>query len=181
MSKWVRGPTLTLVGAAAIASVYVGWAGSAKIHTARSLPAFADAVTPAPAALASASAAVPRAPLFALCGDGDCPAGAQRAGDGCDTCLTVNDATPVGVRLAAFDEFSPHSADFAFGVTPNLDGGFSGMAFSSLESGAVAAPAPEISTAAMVAVGVVFLTTRRRRRWAAWKAPWKAAAIPSVC
>ena len=182
MSKWVRGPTLTLVGVAAIASVYVGWSGSAGIHTARSLPAFADAVTPAPPALARVSAAVPRPPLFAFCGDGACPAGAQGAGDGCDTCLTVIDAAPVEVRFAAFSESSsPLSADFGFGVAPHFDGGLGGTAPSSLEPGATAAPAPEISTAAMVALGVVFLTTRRRKRWAAWKAPWKTAEIPSVC
>ena len=183
MSKWVRGWTLTLAGAAAIASVYVGCSGSAAIHAARSpLPAFAGAVAPAPAAVAYVSAAVPRAPLFAFCGDADCPNGVQGASDGCDTCLAATDATPaVEVRFADFDESSPLSADVGSGVIPSLDGGLSGMAFSSLDPGAGVAPAPEISTAAMVALGVVFLTTRRRKRWAAWKAPWKAAAIPSVC
>ena len=182
MNKWVRGQALTLAGAAAIASVYVGWSGSAAIHAARSpLPAFAGAVAPAPEAVALVSAAVPRAPLFAFCGDADCPAGVQGAGDGCDTCLAATDLTPVEVRFAAFDESSPLSADVGLGAMPSLDGGLSGMAFSGLDPGAAAAPAPEISTAAMVALGVVFLTTRRRKRWAAWKAPWKAAAIPSVC
>ncbi len=181
MSKWVRGPALTLAGAAAIASVYVGWSGSAAIHTARSLPAFAGAVAPAPEALAPVSAAVPPAPLFAFCGAAGCPAGIQGVGDGCDTCLAATDATPVETSPVAFDESSSLAADAGFGVMVDFDGGLNGMAFSSLEPGATAAPAPEISTAAMVALGVVFLTTRRRKRWAAWKAPWKAAAIPSVC
>ena len=51
------------------------------------------------------------------------------------------------------------------------------------ESASVAAPAPEISTAAMVALGVVLLITRRtgRSRWASWKAPWRPSAFPATC
>ena len=62
MKTWVRGPALTLAGAAAIAAVYVGWSGSQAIYATRSRPqAIVGAVALAPAAtLAGPAAPDPR-------------------------------------------------------------------------------------------------------------------------
>jgi hypothetical protein len=71
-------------------------------------------------------------------------------------------------------------ADAGFGATLwDIHDGLSGLSLSSVEPVSIAAPAPEISTAAMVALGVVLLSARRagRNRWAAWKAPWRASTV----
>jgi hypothetical protein len=73
MKTWVRGPALTLAGAAAIAAVHVGWAGSQSIYAAGSRPqAIVGAVALAPAA--TLAAPDPRVPFFALCTGDDCSA-----------------------------------------------------------------------------------------------------------
>ena len=64
----------------------------------------------------------------------------------------------------------------------SLQDGLIGMEFASLEPGATATAAPEISTAAMVALGIVMLTAGRsgRKRWASWKAPWAPSRISAA-
>ncbi len=56
--------------------------------------------------------------------------------------------------------------------------GLAGAALTELEPNvSAAAPAPEISTAAMLVLGLVLMTTRRSR----WKAPWTAPALARAC
>ena len=160
---------MTLAGAAAIAAVYVGWSGSQAIYVARSTPqAIVGAVALAPAATPAGPAAPdPRVPSFAPC-----------AGDDCG--LIAADDVLYGIEPVSEGEPWTDIADAGFGATlADIHDGLSGLSLSSVEPGAIAAPAPEISTAAMVALGVVLLTARRagRNRWASWKAPWRASAV----
>jgi hypothetical protein len=78
MKTWVRGPALTLAGAAVIAAAYVSWSGSQAIYAARSRPqAIVGAVALAPAAtLPPYSGPGPRVPTFAPCSSDDCSAAA---------------------------------------------------------------------------------------------------------
>lgn len=171
MKTRVQGPALTLAGVAAIAAVYVGWSGSQAIYAARSSrpQAIVGAVALEPAAtFAGPAAPDPRVPSFAPC-----------AGDDCSTASAVIAADDViyGIELVSGGEPGTDIADAGFGATlSDFHEALSGQSLSSVEPGSIAAPAPEISTAAMVALGVVLLSARRagRNRWASWKAPWKA-------
>ncbi len=175
MKTWVRGPALTLAGAAAIAAVYVGWSGSQAIYAARSRPqAIVGAVALAPAAtLAGPAAPDPRVPSFAPCNSDDCSA----------TAPAVIAADDILYAVEPLSEGGPWTPDIAdAGIRSTLwdtHDGLSGLSLSSVEPGSIAAPAPEISTAAMVALGVVLLSARRagRNRWASWKAPWRASTV----
>jgi hypothetical protein len=175
MKTRVRGPALTLAGAAAIAAFYVGWSGSESIYAARSRPQaivgdvfLTPAMTPARPATPD-----PRVPAFVSCSSGDCSAAAPDV-------ISADDVL-YGIEPPSEGEPWTDIADAAFGGTlSDIHDGLSGLTLSS--EGSIAAPAPEISTAAMVALGVVFLTARRtgRNRWAPWKAPWKAPWRASV-
>jgi hypothetical protein len=174
MKSWVRGPALTLAGAAAIAAVYVGWAGSQSIYAARSRPqAIVGAVALAPAAtLAGPAAPDPRVPSFAPCAGDDCSAAAPA--------VIAADDVLYGIERVSEGEPWTDIADAGFGATlSDIHDGLSGLSLLSVEPGSIAAPAPEISTAAMVALGVVLLSARRagRNRWASWKAPWRASTV----
>ena len=173
MKTRVRGPALTLAGAAAIAAFYVGWSGSESIYAARSRPqaivgdvVLAPAVTPA--------RPDPRVPAFVSCSSGDCSAAAPDV-------ISADDVL-YGIEPPSEGEPWTDIADAAFGGTlSDIHDGLSGLTL--LGEGSVAAPAPEISTAAMVALGVVLLMSARRagrNRWASWKAPWKAPWRASV-
>jgi hypothetical protein len=97
------------------------------------------------------------------------------------------DAAPVAAddalfRIEPVSEGEPWTgiADAGFGATlSDIHGGLDGLSLSGAEFGASATPAPEISTAAMVALGVALLTARRagRNRWAPWKAPWRVSTV----
>jgi len=175
MKTWVRGPALTLAGAAAIAAAYVGWSGSQAIYAARSRPqAIVGAVALAPAAtLAGPAAADLRVPSFAPCTSDDCSATAPAVIAADDILYGIEPVSEGG-------PWTPDIADAGFGAALwDIHDGLSGLSLSSAEPGSIAAPAPEISTAAMVALGVVLLSARRagRNRWASWKAPWRASAV----
>jgi hypothetical protein len=180
MKTWVRGPALTLAGAAAIATAYVGWSGSQAIEAARSRPqAIVGAVAFAPEATLAGPAAPeplvapdPRVSSFAPCARDDCSAAAPA--------VIAADDILYGIEPVSEGEPWIDIADAGFGATLSvIHDELSGLSLSSAESGSMAAPAPEISTAAMVALGVVLLTARRagRNRWASWKAPWRAFAV----
>ncbi|MFY9970313.1 MAG: hypothetical protein WAK41_13000 [Roseiarcus sp.] len=166
MKSGIRRRTLTLLGAAVIALAYVGWSGSQRVHTAGTP---AGVVTPAPAA--ALQTPDPRVARLTACDRADCLAGLSAAADDCAACLRVGDG-----RLF---ELEPVSAGQPW--TSIVDGGFAAAPPASIEPSATASPAPEISTAAMVAFGVVLLTARRagRNRWASWKAPWRTRTLPA--
>src|SRR5271165_6321963 len=153
MKTWVRRPALTLIAAAAIALALASWSGSQEAHTARlkSLAAVFGAVASAPAAAPRAPASKPGALI-------DCAACLIEA----DEALFAVEPVSAGAPVDLYDR-------------PN------GISFASLDPSATASPAPELSTAAMVALGVVLLTVRRagRNRWASWKAPWKVSTVPA--
>ena len=174
MKTWVRGPALTLAAAAAITAVYVGWSGSQAIYAARSRPqAIVGAVALAPAAtLAAPAAPDPRVLSFALCTGDDCSFAAPA--------VIAADDVLYGIESVSEGETWTDIADAGFGATlSDIHDGLNGLMLSSVEPGSLAAPAPEISTAAMVALGVVLLSARRagRNRWASWKAPWRASTV----
>jgi len=174
MKTRVRGPALTLAGVAAIAVVYVGWSGSQAIYAARSRPqAIVGAVALAPAAtFAGPAAPDPLVPSFAPCAGDDCSAAASAV-------ISADDVL-YGTEPVSEGEPWTDIADAGFGATlADIHDGLSGLSLSSVEPGSIAAPASEISTAAMVALGVVLLSARRagRNRWASWKAPWRASTV----
>jgi hypothetical protein len=174
MKTWVRGPALTLAGAAAIAAVYVGWSSSQAIDAVRSRPqAIVGAVALAPAATLHAYGAPdPRVPSFAPCSGDDCSAATPA--------VIAADDILYGIEPLSEGEPWTDIADAGFGATlSDIHDGLSGLSLSSVAPGSIAAPAPEISTAAMVALGVVLLSARRagRSRWASWKAPWRASTV----
>jgi hypothetical protein len=174
MKTWVRAPAVTLAGAAAIAAVYVGWAGSQSIYAARSRPqAIVGAVALTPAATLAAPAAPDlNVPSFAPCTGDDCNFAAPN--------VIAADDVLYGIESVSEGEPWTDIADAGFGAwLSDIHYGLSGLSFSGADPGSIAAPAPEISTAAMVALGVVLLSARRagRNRSASWKAPWRASTV----
>ena len=166
MKTWVRRPALTLIAAAAIALALASWSGSQEAHTARlkSLAAVFGAVASAPAAAPRAPASKPGALI-------DCAA-----------CLVEADEALFAVEpVSAGEPWSPIVVGYLAGAPVDLYDRPNGISFASLDPSATASPAPELSTAAMVALGVVLLTVRRagRNRWASWKAPWKVSTVPA--
>jgi hypothetical protein len=168
MKTWVRRPALTLIGAAAIALALAGWSGSQEAHTAR---------LKSPAAVLGASAS---APVAAFRASGPPDPESARCGDA--ACLSEVDGALFEVEpVSAGEPWSPIVVGGFAGAPPDIYYGANGTSLASIEPSATASPAPEISTAAMVALGVVLLTTRRvgRNRLASWKAPWKVSAVPA--
>jgi hypothetical protein len=175
MKTWIRGPALTLAAAAAIGAIYVGWSGSQAIYAARSRPqAIVGAVALAPAAtLPAYSGPDPRVPIFAPCSSDDCSAAAPVE-------IAADDVLYGIEPVSEGESWTPYIADAGLGATLwDIHDGLSGLSHSSVEPSSIAAPAPEISTAAMVALGAVLLSARRagRNRWASWKAPWRASMV----
>ena len=169
MKSGIRGPALTLLGAAAIALGYAGWSGSHGVQTAATPPAsLVGALAPAPAAASQPPAL--RIARLTVCDSADCLADLS-AVDDCAACLGGAEGRLFGLEPASADE----------PWTTIVDGGFAAAAPASVAPNAMASPAPEISTAAMVAFGVVLLTARRagRNRWASWKAPWRTRTLPA--
>jgi MYXO-CTERM domain-containing protein len=168
MKTWVRRPALTLIAAAAIALALAGWSGSQEAHTGRLKSGAA-----VPGAVPSAPAAALRAPglpdpQFARCDAAACPSEA-------DSALFEVEAVSAG------EPWSPIVVGAFADAPPDIYDRPSGISLASIEPSATASPAPELSTAAMVALGVVLLTARRarRNRWASWKAPWRVSAVPA--
>ncbi|MBV8103432.1 MAG: hypothetical protein JO223_02195 [Hyphomicrobiales bacterium] len=168
MKTWVRRPALTLIGAATIALTLAGWSGSQEAH---------KAGLKSPAAVLGAAASAPAAalrapdlpdPQFARCGDAAC-------------LIEVEEALFPVEPVSAAEPWSPIVVGGFAGAPPDLYDRPNGMSFASIEPSTTASPAPELSTAAMVALGVVLLTARRagRNRWASWKAPWKVSTVPA--
>jgi hypothetical protein len=184
MRFFARGSILALVGLAAIASAYGGWAGSGALLKLRSahLPvtALADATRPAVASRESAASPPASVEIFAVrdpissrCSEAVCEADAAFAED----CLSCAGPNPVfAAEPAGFVVSDPSdAATDLFGPQDGLDA----LELASLEPGATAPATPEISTAAMVALGIFMLTAGRtgRRRWASWKAPWRQPTL----
>ena len=166
MKSGIRRRTLTLLGAALIALAYVGWSGSQRVHTAGTPPGVA-----APASAATLQTPNLRIARLAACERADCLASLSAAADDCAACLRVADGGPFEIEPVSVGE--PWTAI--------VDGGFAAAPPASIGPSPTASPAPEISTAAMVAFGVVLLTARRagRNRRASWKAPWRIRTLPA--
>ena len=181
MKIWVRRPALTVIAAAAIALTWAGWSGSQEALTAglRS-PAVDHAATSAPVAALRAPGL--SEPQLAKCGGVDCVPSKPDALVDCAACLTEADGTLFEVEPVSAGESWPTIDVGGLSGDPlDVYGGPNGMSLAGIEPGATAAPASEISTAAMVALGVVLLTARRagRNRWASWKAPRRVSTLPA--
>jgi hypothetical protein len=183
MKIWVRKPALTLIGAAAIALAWGGWSGSQEAHTAGlgSPAAIVGAAALAPATALRAPG--PRDSQFAKCGGADCVATSRPAAFvDCIQCLSEADGALFEAEsVSAGEPWSTIVVGGLAGALPDVYDGANSMSLAGMEPGATAAPASEISTAAMVALGVVLLTARRagRNRWASWKAPWRVSTVPA--
>ena len=181
MKIWVRRPALTVIAAAAIALTWAGWFGSQEALTVglRS-PAVVGAAASAPVAAVRAPGLIEA--QLAKCGGADCVARNPAALIDCAACLTEANGALFEVEPVSAGERWPAIVVGGLAGDPlDVFGGPNGMSLASIEPGATAAPASEISTAAMVALGVVLLTARRagRNRWASWKAPWRVSTLPA--
>jgi len=174
MQASVRRSAFSLVAAAAIGLVYVGWSGSAGLIAARTIaPSGGTTVgasawdRPVGAAEAAGSAADLSAGPFATADA--CPPGFGAPGAG-----AVDDAVvgPSGALASA--EFGGEPSLVEESLVP-VGGG-------DLAPGAAAASAPEISTAAMAGLGLAAPAARWRRRKGRprWSAPWRSAALQPV-
>ena len=112
MKTWIRGPALTLAGAAAIGAIYVGWSGSQAIYAARSRPqAIVGAVALAPAAtLPAYNRPDPRVPTFAPCSSDDCSAAAPVE-------IAADDVLYGIEPVSEGEPWTPYIADDGFGAT----------------------------------------------------------------
>lgn len=120
---------------------------------------------------------------FAKCGGADCVATSKPAAlVDCVQCLSEADGALFEAEsVSAGEPWSTIVVGGLVGALPDVYDGPNGMSLAGIEPDATAAPASEISTAAMVALGVVLLTARRagRNRWASWKAPWRVSTLPA--
>jgi len=155
MKSFRRTAALTIAAAAAIGGAYVGWSGSAAVVAKRTQTAIV-----AVAGRASGLATDALAP------------DALGASDGCPFCLK-------GTDLAAFHGEPPDIL-----AQPTLSGGLADFGDSvngpaALMSDATAAPASEISTAAMAMLGAIGLTAwgGRRKGRPSWQEPWRSPTI----
>ncbi len=154
MKSFRRTAALTIAAAAAIGAAYVGWSGSAAVVAKRTQTAIV-----AVAGRASGLATDALAP------------DALGASHGCPFCLE-------GADLAAFDAEPPDIlAQKTFGA------GMSGFddrldRLADLTPDATAAPASEISTAAMAMLGAIGLMAwgGRRKGRPSWQEPWRSPA-----
>jgi hypothetical protein len=181
MKTWVRRPALTVIAAAAIALAWVGWSGSQEALTA-GLRSRAVVGAPASAPVAALLAPGLSETQLAKCGGADCVASNPAALIDCAACLTEADGALFEVEpVSAGERWPTIDVGGLAGDPLDVYDDPNGMSLASIEPGATAAPASEISTAAMVALGVVLLTARRagRNRWASWKAPWKVSTLPA--
>jgi hypothetical protein len=183
MKTLVRKPALTLIGAAGIALAWAGWSGSPRTDTAglRSPPALVAGAPSSPAMALRVPGT--REPQLAKCGGADCvPTSKPSTLLDCAACLSEAQGTLLGVEPAFADGLwsTIVVGGLASGPSDVYDGPY-GMSLAGIGPGPTAAPASEISTAAMVALGVVLLTARRagRSRWASWKAPWRVSSLPA--
>ncbi len=164
-----RGSAFGLVAAMAIAAAYAAWHPSAPARSARlAAPNIAEGV--------GRPFAPPENPIcdITTCAE---PVGAGSAG----ICLACGDATDLS--LSEFEQSTPGTPAPAFiasRIEPfglDLDDE-SSLYFASFQPYAVAAPASEISTAAMVTLGLAAVgwAARKTRR-----AVLKPRAEPSIC
>ena len=162
MKNLVRGSIVAFVGAAALLAAFASLSDPAPAARARlTTPAFHSSRAP------GAPAARPTGPSEC----GDCVAATTAD---CDFCRYAVDSAE-GDALAAgpgqparFADGGYVSAPAEFGEGP-APGGL--VVFEPNAAGAP--PMPEISTAALAALGVVMLTARARQKaWASWKMAW---------
>jgi len=161
MKSFRQAAAMRIAAAAAIGAAYVGWSGSAAVVAKRTQTAIV------------AVAAADRAGRLAT--DARAP-DALGASDGCPFCLE-------GTDLAALDAGPPDIL-----AQPTLSAGLADFddrldRRATFTPDAAAAPASEISTAAMATLGFVALTAARRRREGrpAWRAPWRSSTAPQSC
>jgi hypothetical protein len=210
MKNLRRVSAVALIGAVAVAAAYACWpahpgAGAAKLRPVA--PAASSVDSPAmprarPAAAAARLASADDALLALRERSGICgiscsaePANMAQTSilDGtCSFCLSEAEDKAEVFDSAALDDPWRLPADSRIGLgLSGIADGLNGAAFFAngvtafgLEPNVSAvAPAPEISTAAMLALGIVMLTTghARRKVRARWKAVWALPALPRAC
>lgn len=183
MKYFSRRSGVALVGMVAIASTYGGLAASGAFHATRSGRAPVAALAYAKGSTARidhAAAGLAAEEYFAVrnavvppCAEAVCEADLESA-QVCPSCSSPSSLLDAErVSLMPSGAFEPSTDSIG------LQDGLIGMDLTSLEPGATATAAPEISTAAMVALGIVMLTAGRsgRKRWASWKAPWMPSKL----
>jgi hypothetical protein len=189
MKNFARPTALVLVATVTITTAYAGWSGSAAFRSARAIPTAAVALsdsqpkavralphagTPAPALILAVRNAPP------LCEDSVCQAGLfglQGSQSQFGPVILSSVQSPGSAILLGPSEAI---ADAQFGEPRDA---LNFATSSGVGPSPLAAPAPEISTAAMVALGAILLIARRtgRSRWASWKAPWTPSALHAPC
>jgi hypothetical protein len=170
MRRFVRRSAFTLVAAISTAAAYAAWNSHGPLHSARLARPQLPAVSIVPAARASDSQAERGAfdsahPVSAHCDLIGCPDGiAANVAEFCAGCFYSGDLLPSGLDHSSLGAtiLAPTSlAAFAPGFEVD-----SNPLYLGIEPSALAAPTPEISTAAMLTLGFagVVWTARRTRR-----------------
>lgn len=180
MKNLIRGSVATLVGAAALLAAYASLSGPPAAGGAG--PTAARATVPAPEPHSSATGLAPLAnSAQAAASEGSKDFGLLAAAPDCDFCLYAVGAETAGSFVAEGDDDLWRLADDEGSASALASFGewTAAPALAGLEpNAAIAAPAPEISTAAMFALGAIILTARTRRKaWAAWKTAWMSPAL----
>jgi hypothetical protein len=170
MRNSVRQLALLVVGAVAIASAIGSWSGSGAPRVVKARLSAAKISETVARTTVAPHPALPDGFLdqqTLQCGGGSCEVGSVV--DACPPCFDVTDGSDV--QPVSFDQSPGRFNAILSAYAPNP------LLLASFEQNtATAAPASEISTAAMIALGIVMLTLRRGRRrigGASWKAPWR--------
>lgn len=156
MKNFRRGSALALAAAVAIGAAYACRSGTAALIAARRSPPPVEAVALAkgPSVVRAPSALAPNL---------------LEAADACPFCFGEMDLSAIEAEPADL----LGQPVFAAGLA---DTGGVEYEFAGLAPQTAAAPASEISTAAMLTLGIVGLTAWRRKGKARWPAAWRLTA-----
>jgi hypothetical protein len=176
MRKVVRYSAGALVAALGVGAAYAAWPSVGHFAVAlRHTPIIAwidDAPVEAPAALPAGGQAAVDNEAFAEydsgsahCLVGGCAAGpAIKPTDACQPCFGNADPSLTDFVRSGLDEAAPTYAETGFNLDGlGLSGDLSSVYLAGFEPVATAAPAPEISTAAMLTLGFAALVRAARR------------------
>jgi hypothetical protein len=172
MRRFVRSSTFALAAALGVAAACAAWQSGGPLRSARLAKPRVPAVSFVPAAPADGSQAQravlgPSHPGDARCEKVGCVDWlTAEAAEFCSVCFDPTDLVPSGLDRSSFDESGTPLAISLAAFAPEFRGDPHPLYLASIGPSSVAAPTPEISTAAMLTMGfagVVWSVQRWRR------------------
>ena len=184
MRRFVRSSASALAAALGVAAACAAWQSGGPLRSARLAKPRVPAVSFVPAAPAEGSQAQRAVLGSAYPGDADCEQVgcadglAADAAEFCAVCLDPTDLALSGFDRSSLDEWATPLAISLAAFAPEFPGDPHPLYLASIGPSSVAAPTPEISTAAMLTMGFagVVWTVRRTRR-----PPSKSRPKPCPC